>query len=127
MPAAASWVLLAGVHHHRMDVFVLPTAELASEGSGDVAVKRFVVTSVRIVHASVQEQITQARVPLAAVHTVERAVGITLKQGVIALIGAAWMMVAGIPEKRPRIPIFLPTVLAVFAHGTPLCSIVNLL
>ena len=100
-----------------MDVFVLPTAELASEGSGDVAVKRFVVTSVRIVHASVQEQITQARVPLAAVHTVERAVGITLKQGVIALIGAAWMMVAGIPEKRPRISIFLPTVLAVFAHG----------
>ena len=49
-------------------------------------------------------------------YTVERAVGFALEQGVMTLVGAVWMMVAGVPEKRPRIPIRLSAVFAVLAH-----------
>ena len=49
---AASWVLLTGVHHHCVNVFVLTPTELASEGSRNVAVIRLMVAAVRIVHIS---------------------------------------------------------------------------
>ena len=117
MAATASWGFDTGVQDHRADVLEFPPAELAGEIAGNVAVERLVVAPVRIAYARVQKKSPQARILLPAMHAVERAVGITLKQGVIALVWAAWMMVAGVPEKRPRISIFLPTVLAVFAHG----------
>ncbi len=116
MFAAASWVLLTGVHHHRVDVFVLPTAELASECSRDVAVERFVVAAVRVVHACVQKKRPQVCVLPSAVDAVERSAGVALEQGVIALVGAVRMMIAGVPEKRSRIPIRLAAVFTVLAH-----------
>ena len=119
MAAAASWVLDAGVQDHCADVLERPPAELAGEIAGNVAVKRFVVTSVRIMHARVQKKRTQARVLLPAVDTVERAVDIALEQGVIAT--SARMACAGVMEKRPRISIRLPTVFTVLTHTTRLC------
>jgi len=79
MLAAASWVLLTGVHHHCVNVFVLPTAELASECSRDVAIIRFVVATVRIVYARVHKKSPQARVLLPTMNTVERTVGVALE------------------------------------------------
>ena len=116
MVAAASWVLLTGVHHHRVDVFVLPTAELASECSRNVAVKWFVVTPVRVVHARVQKKRPQVCVLPSAVDAVERSAGVALEERMLAFVRAVRMMIAGVPEKRRRIPIFLSAVLAVFAH-----------
>ena len=116
MVAAASWVLLTGVHHHCVDVFVLTSAELAAECSRDVAVIRFVVAAVRVVHACVQKKRPQVCVLLAAVDAVERSAGIALEERMLAFVRAVRMMIAGVPEKRRRIPIFLSTVLAVFAH-----------
>ena len=114
MPAAASWVFDTGVQDHRADVLECPPAELAGEIAGNVAVERLVVAPVRIVDARVQKKSPQARVLLSAVHAVERAVGVALKQGVIA--PSARMACAGVMEKRPRIPIRLSAVFAVLAH-----------
>ena len=119
MTAAASWVLLTGVHHHCVNVFVLPTAELASEGSRDVAVKRFVVASVRVACARIQKESPQARVLLPAMEAVERSASVALEKRMLALVRAVRMMVAGVPEKRRRIPVFLSAVFAVFAHVAP--------
>ena len=114
--SAVSWVLLTGVHHHCVNVFVLSPAELAPEGSRDVAVIRFVVATVRVVHACVQKKRPQTCVPLPAVDAVERSILVTLEERMLALVRAVRMMVAGVPEKRRRIPVFLSTVFAVLAH-----------
>ena len=119
MVAAASWVLLTGIQDHHAEVLECPPAELAGEISGNVAVIRFVVATVRIVDARVHKESPQARVFLPAVHAVERAVGVALEQGVIA--PSARMACAGVMEKRPRIPIRLSAVFAVLAHVTCLC------
>ena len=116
MVAAASWVLLTGVDHHCVDVFVLTPAELASECSRDVAIIRFVVATIRVVHARVQKKRPKARVLLPAVDAVERSASVALEKRMLALVRAARMLVAGVPEKRRRIPIFLSAVLTVFAH-----------
>ena len=112
--AAASWVFDTGVQDHRADVLECPPAELAGEIAGNVAVERLVVAPVRIAYARVQKKSPQTRVLLPAVHTVERAVGVALEQGVIAT--PARMACAGVMEKRPRIPIRLSAVFAVLAH-----------
>ena len=119
MAAAASWVFDTGVQDHRADVLECPPAELAGEIAGNVAVERLVVAPVRIVDARVQKKRPQAPVLLPAVHAIERAVGVALKQGVIAT--SARMACAGVMEKRPRIPIRLSAVFAVLAHATCLC------
>ena len=119
MVAAASWVLLTGVHHHCVNVFVLPTAELASECSRDVAVIRFVVATVRVACARIQKESPQARVLLPAMDAVERSASVPLKKRMLALVRAARMMVAGVSEKRRRIPIFLSAIFTVLAHVTP--------
>ena len=116
MAAAASWVLLTGVHHHCVDVFVLTPAELAGEISGNVAVERFVVAAVRVVHARVQKKRPQVCVLPSAVDAVERSASVALEKRMLAFVRAVRMMIAGVPEKRRRIPIFLPAVFAVFAH-----------
>ena len=128
MAAAASWVFDTGVQDHCADVLECPPAELAGEIAGNVAVERLVVAPVRIVDARVQKKSPQARVLLPAVNAIERAVGVALKQGVIAT--SARMACAGVKEKRPRIPIRLSAVFAVLAHVTYLveggCSLPNL-
>ena len=116
--ATASWILLTGVHHHCVNVFELPTAELASECSRDIAVIRFVVAPVRIAYARVQKKSPQARVLLPAMDAVERSASVALEKRMLALARAVRMMIAGVPEKRPRIPIRLSAVFAVLAHGT---------
>ena len=116
MAAAASWVLLTGVHHHCVNVFVLTPAELASEGSRDVAVIRLVVATVRIVHACVQKKRPQVCVLPSAVDAVERSASVALEKRMLTLVRTVRMMIAGVSEKRRRIPIFLSAVFAVFAH-----------
>ena len=119
MAAAASWVFDTGVQDHRADVLKCPTAELAGEIAGNIAVERFMVAAVRVANARVQKKSPQARVLLPAVYAVERAVGVALEQGVVA--PSARMACAGVKEKRPRIPIRLSAVFAVLAHATCLC------
>jgi len=113
--AAASWVFDTGVQDHRADVLECPPAELAGEIAGNVAVERLVVAPVRIVDARVQKKSTQARVLLPAVYAVERAVGVTLEQGVVA--PSAQMACTCVMEKRPCISIRLAAVFAVLAHA----------
>ena len=118
MAAAACWVFDTGVQDHRADVLECPPAELAGEIAGYVTVERFVVATVRIVHACVQKKRPQVCVLLPAVDAVERPAGIALEECMLALVRTARMMVAGVPEKRCRIPIFLSAVFAVLAHVT---------
>ena len=112
---------MTGVQDHRADVLECPPAELAGEIAGNIAIEWFVVATVRIVYARVHKKSPQARVLLTAVNAVERAVGVALEQGVITLVRTVRMMVAGVPEKRSRIPIRLATVFAVLAHVACLC------
>ena len=119
MAATASWVFDTGVQDHRADVLECPPAVLAGEITGNIAVERFVVATVRIAYARVQKKSPQARVLLPAVYAVERAVGIALEQGVIA--PSARMACAGVNEKRSRVSIRLSAVFAVLAHVTCLC------
>ena len=116
MAAAASWVFDTGVQDHRADVLECPPAELAGEISGNVAVIRFVVAPVRIVDARVHKESPQARVLLPAMDAVERSASVALEKRMLALVRTARMMVAGVSEKRRRIPIFLSAVFAVLAH-----------
>jgi len=101
-----------------VNVFVLPTAELASECSRDVAVIRFVVATVRVACARIQKESPQARVLLPAMDAVERSASVALEKRMLTLVRTARMMVAGVSEKRRRIPIFLSAVFAVLAHVT---------
>ena len=119
MAPAASWVFDTGVQDHRADVLECPPAELAGEIAGNVAVERLVIATVWIAYARVQKKSPQARVLLPAMHAVERAVGVTLEQGVIA--PSARMACAGVKEKRSRVSIRLSAVFAVLAHVTCLC------
>ena len=119
MADTASWVFDTGVQDHRTDVLECPPAELAGEIARNVAVERLVVATDRIAYARVQKKSPQARVLLPAVNAIERAVGVALKQGVIAT--SARMACAGVKEKRPRIPIRLSAVFAVLTHVTCLC------
>ena len=121
MAAAASWVLLAGVHYQRVDIFILTTAELASECSRDIAIECLMIAAVRIVYTCIQKKRPQTCVPLPAVDAVKRSASIALEKRMIALVWTTWMMVAGITQKRRRIPIFLSAVFAVLAHVTLLC------
>ena len=121
MAAAASWVFDAGVQDHRADVLECPPTELAGEIAGNVAVKRLVVAPVRIVYARVQKKRPQVCVLPSAVDAVERSAGVALEKRMLAFVRAVRMMIAGVPEKRRRIPIFLSAVFAVFAHVTCLC------
>ena len=116
MAATASWFFDTGVQDHRADVLECPPAELAGEIAGNVAVERLVVAPVRIAYARVQKQSPQARVSLPAVDAEEWSAGVALEKRMLALVRTARMMIAGVPEKRRRIPIFLSAVLAVFAH-----------
>ena len=112
--ATTSWIFGAAVQDHRADVLECPPAELAGEITGNIAVERLVVATVRIAYACVQKKRPQARVLLPAVHAVERAVGVALEQGVIA--PSARMACTGVKEKRPRVSIRLSAVFAVLAH-----------
>ena len=114
--AAARWVLLAGVHYQCMDVFIFTPTELASECSRDVAVIRFMVATVRIVHTRVQQKRPQACVFLPAVDAEEWSAGVALEKRMLALVRAVRMVVAGVPKKRRRIPIFLSAIFAELAH-----------
>ena len=99
-----------------MNVFVLTSAELAAECSRDVAVIRFVVAAVRVVHACVQKKRPQVCVLPSAVDAVERSASVALEKRMLALARAVRMMIAGVSEKRRRIPIFLSAVFTVLAH-----------
>lgn len=85
MATAPFGVLGATVGDHGSDVAVFTSAVLAGERAVRVALERFVVPTVRVVHAAVGHQRAERRVFLAAVEADERTVLIALKQGVLAV------------------------------------------
>ena len=118
MVPAAFGVLGAAVGDEGAEAWVGAPAELAAEGAVRVALERFVVRSVRIVHAAVGHQRAERRVLLAAVDAEERAVLVALEESVPSLPESARMMGAGIREQALCIRVLLSAVLAVFAQGS---------
>lgn len=83
--AAALGVARARIANHVTDCPVLTPAVLAGKWAVRVTLERFVVPTVRVVHAAVGHQRAERRIFLAAVEADERTVLIALKQGVLAV------------------------------------------
>ena len=84
MFAAACWIPRTGIQHHRADVVIGATAELAGEVAADPAFVRFVATSVRIVRTRIQHERAEVVVLHPAMNAVERPLLVALKERVFA-------------------------------------------
>ena len=84
MFAAAGWIPRAGIQHHRADVVIGATAELAGEVAADPTLVGFVMPSVRIVLTRIQHERTEVVVLLSAMDAVERSLLIALEERVFA-------------------------------------------
>ena len=84
MPPAAGRIPRAGIQHHRADVVIGATAELAGEVAADPTLVGFVMPAVRIVLTRVQHERTEVVVLHSAMGAVERPFLVTLEERVLA-------------------------------------------
>ena len=84
MLPAASWIPRARIQHHRAEVVIGASAELAGEVAADPTLVGFVVPPVRIVRTRVQHERTEVVVLEPAMNAEEQTFLVTLEERVLA-------------------------------------------